>query len=141
ASIVLDAYFKAYLVGPFVTAVRQQATRKQIPITQKTQEIYPGLDLLSTGVLRLVPKQYLGISLTEGIVPLKDTTTPWIPHQVFFSFPGKKAAHFFYRLRSKPPGSFSLSLSVCGVETLVVFEVCDYEIQEEEPVEDENAPE
>ncbi|MQM21118.1 hypothetical protein Taro_054150 [Colocasia esculenta] len=41
----------------------------------------------------------------EGTVPLKDTTTPWIPHQVFFSFPGKKAAHFFYRLRSKPPGT------------------------------------
>ncbi|MQL74677.1 hypothetical protein Taro_007024 [Colocasia esculenta] len=53
-------------------------------------------------VLRPVPKQTLGISLTEGTVPFKDTTTPWIPHQVFFSFSGKKAAHFFSRLRSKP---------------------------------------
>ncbi|MQL96621.1 hypothetical protein Taro_029306, partial [Colocasia esculenta] len=50
---------------------------------------------------------------TKGITP------PWIPHQVFLHnrrettpwippglllFLGKKAAHFFYRRRSKPPG-------------------------------------
>ncbi|MQL78708.1 hypothetical protein Taro_011147 [Colocasia esculenta] len=33
------------------------------------------MDLLSQGVLRLVPKQSLGISLYKGTVPLKDTYT------------------------------------------------------------------
>ncbi|MQL86326.1 hypothetical protein Taro_018848, partial [Colocasia esculenta] len=37
---------------------------------------YPSSDLLSTGVLRPVPKQYLRISLPKGTVPLKDTYTP-----------------------------------------------------------------
>ncbi|MQL89309.1 hypothetical protein Taro_021883, partial [Colocasia esculenta] len=38
--------------------------------------IYPSSDLLSTGVLRPVPEQYLRISLPKGTVPLKDTYTP-----------------------------------------------------------------
>ncbi|MQM09480.1 hypothetical protein Taro_042351 [Colocasia esculenta] len=39
------------------------------------KDFYPGSDLLSTGVLRLVPEQQLRIPLPKGTVPLKDTYT------------------------------------------------------------------
>ncbi|MQM14836.1 hypothetical protein Taro_047771, partial [Colocasia esculenta] len=59
-------------------------------------ENYPGLDLLSLGVLRPVPEQYLRISLTQGYCPPygplhtqpqlvfssqpeEELTAPWIP--------------------------------------------------------------
>ncbi|MQL84196.1 hypothetical protein Taro_016701 [Colocasia esculenta] len=42
-------------------------------------------------VLRLVPKQPIGISLTKGTVPLKDTTTPSTPAGLLF-FPGQEGS-------------------------------------------------
>ncbi|MQL95277.1 hypothetical protein Taro_027947, partial [Colocasia esculenta] len=49
---------------------------KHKAIKHTTQEIYPGSDLLSIGVLHPVPKQQLRNSLPKGTVPLKDTYTP-----------------------------------------------------------------
>ncbi|MQM20770.1 hypothetical protein Taro_053798, partial [Colocasia esculenta] len=48
----------------------------QKAIKHTTHGIYPGSDLLSTGVLRPGPEQQLRISLPKGTVPLKDTYTP-----------------------------------------------------------------
>ncbi|MQL68293.1 hypothetical protein Taro_000577 [Colocasia esculenta] len=42
-------------------------------------------------VLRPVPKQPLGISLTKGTVPLKDTTTPSTPADLLL-FPGQEGS-------------------------------------------------
>ena len=54
-------------------------------------------------VLRPVPKQPLGISLTKGTVPLKDTTTPSTPAGLLL-FPGQEGSPLL--LQVKKPTSW-----------------------------------
>ena len=54
-------------------------------------------------VLRPVPKQLLGISLTKGTVPLKDTTTPSTPAGLLL-FPGQEGSPLL--LQVKKPTSW-----------------------------------
>ncbi|MQM03152.1 hypothetical protein Taro_035924 [Colocasia esculenta] len=77
-------------------------------------------------VLRPVPKQSLGISLTKGTVPLKDSTTPSTPAGLLL-FPGQEGSPLLLQVKKPTSWLFlSFPLSVCGVEIvshLVVYEV------------------
>ncbi|MQL72564.1 hypothetical protein Taro_004895 [Colocasia esculenta] len=104
-----DPWVAARPSGSLARVLESSSAEAKKAITQRTQEIYPGSDILPIEDLRLVPKQTLGISLTEGTVPFKDTTTPWIPHQVFFSFPAgqksflekKDQTESYYKMNTK----------------------------------------
>ncbi|MQL86041.1 hypothetical protein Taro_018563 [Colocasia esculenta] len=60
-------------------------------------------------VLRLVPEQSLGISLTKGTIPLKDNTSPSTP-AVLLLFPGQEGS----------------PLLLQTVSHLVFFDVCKH---------------
>ncbi|MQM07591.1 hypothetical protein Taro_040433 [Colocasia esculenta] len=54
---------------PELLGYRLKQTKINTQKQSHNTEIYPGLDLLSLGVLRPIPKQYLRISLTQGYCP------------------------------------------------------------------------
>ncbi|MQL68401.1 hypothetical protein Taro_000711 [Colocasia esculenta] len=97
--IPCSSFFSSLLLCPqpfsFVSQVSSNdlrvAVRKQINNHTNNTRDLSWFGPSHMEVLRLVPKQPLGISLTKGTVPLKDTTTPSTPAGLLL-FPGQEGS-------------------------------------------------